>query len=93
MWTSVKDESQRFGGSVQIYIQKFSGFQSLPDLIQTSLVWKLDGNLLKTVCLVILQYFLVSFRSAVVQEQPFSQYFGISDFSSGWNREVPRHEK
>lgn len=83
MWTSVTDESQRFGGSVQLHIQKFSGFQSLPDLIQTSPFWKLDGNLLKTLCLMILQDFLVSFRSAVVQEQLFLQYFGISDFSSG----------
>lgn len=54
MWTSVTDESQRIGGSVQIYIQKFSSFQSLPDLIQTSPVGKLDGNFLKTVCLVTL---------------------------------------
>lgn len=83
MRTLVRDESQRFGGSVQIYIEKCSGFQSLPDLIQAPPVWKIDGNLLKTVCLVILQNFLVSFRSAVVQEQPFSQCFGISDFSSG----------
>lgn len=77
MWMSVKDES------VHIYIQKFSSFQSLPDVIQISPVWRLDFVLLKTVCLMILQCFLVSFRSTVVQEQPFSQYFGISDFSSG----------
>lgn len=93
MQTFGRDESQRFGGSVQRYVEKHSGFESLPDLFQAPPAWKLDGSLLKTVCLVILQYFPVSFRSAVVQEQPFSQYFGISDFSSGWNREVPRHEK
>lgn len=54
-----KDLVVQFG-----YSQKFRGFQSLPDLIQTSPDCRLDGSLLKTVCLVILQYFLVSFRSA-----------------------------